>query len=430
MKEDSKIFSECAAKDNSAFLCKRFQLESPDPNDPLARSAFEHDRDRIIHSRAFRRLMHKTQIFNSKTNDHIRNRLTHTMEVYQIARAIGKSLGLNDVLIEAIALGHDLGHTPFGHVGERTLNNILMGCSKRIPQSFCPGIKEGFKHNFQGLAVLDYLETGKPNCKGLNITLAVREGILKHTKCTMPLGDTGEKTAVVYSNLNLTSIKTSEPSFTLEGQVVAIADEIAQCTHDLEDAYRQRVIEKADLKKMDIVQLMLKRHPQINLDKCSNTNDIRMNLLYYMINDLIQDVYEASVKNREQLKIYPTFEDEDTCIKESIIQFSSEMQDMTQKLSKIKRDKILMSRDVAIEDSKAEYIIEQIFKAYYEHPMQLPTYILERYCAQYGFEKSNLNERELKNSPSFVRLICDHIGSMTDQHAEREYMTLYTPSYR
>lgn len=430
MKEEFKRYSAWAAKDDSAFLCRRFQAEPSDTNGPLARSAFEHDRDRIIHSRAFRRLMHKTQIFNSKTNDHIRNRLTHTMEVYQIARGIGKALGLNDALIEAIALGHDLGHTPFGHVGERTLHNILMGCSKRIPQDFCPGIGEGFKHNFQGLSIVDYLETGKPNCKGLNISLAVREGILKHTKCTMPSGKNGKKAPVVYNNLDLTFIKISAPSFTLEGQAVAIADEIAQCTHDLEDAYRQRVIEKSDLEKMRIVKAMLKKYPQIKLDDCKNTNDIRMTLLYYMIGDLISDVYTASSKKLDKLDTLPTFEDESTCITENIIQFTPEIKEMTDELSKTKIDKILMSRDVAIEDSKAEYIIEQIFKAYYEHPMQLPTYILERYCAQHGLEKSSLNERELKANPHFVRLICDHIGSMTDQHAEREYMMLYTPSYR
>lgn len=381
MKTDYDELKKWAAPNDSKFLCRRANDEEPDSNGPLARTAFEHDRDRIIHSRAFRRLMHKTQIFNSKTNDHIRNRLTHTMEVYQIARGIGKPLGLNDTLIEAIALGHDLGHTPFGHVGERTLNSILMDKEK------CPEGGEGFKHNFQGLAILDYLETGKANWRGLNITLAVREGILKHTKCTIKPSENqnqsndNELNFVKYSQLNFESIDLGKPSFTLEGQTVAIADEIAQYTHDLEDAYRQGVIHISDLEEMDMVKMVAKKH-NIELRKCKSANDIRINLIYYMISDLITDVYNESVKNIMNAKIKPIFDDENTCINENIIKFSGDISEKVKRLERVKIDKIILSRDVAIEDAKAEYIIKQIFKAYYEHPRQMPAYILNRYSKQ------------------------------------------------
>lgn len=336
MMEYYKTYPEWAAPDDSSFLCKRSQIDPLDKNGPLARTAFEHDRDRIIHSRAFRRLMHKTQIFNSKTNDHIRNRLTHTMEVYQIARGIGKPLGLNDVLIEAIALGHDLGHTPFGHVGERTLHSILMGHSKRAAEKSIPKIDEGFKHNYQGLAVLDYLETGKQEGKGLNITLAVREGIFKHTGRKMKVE--GEKEEVKYSQLNLEYLLETENSFTLEGQTVAIADEIAQCTHDLEDALRQRIISIADLREMSITAAVLREY-NIELKENMNTNDIRMTLLYRLINKLITDVYYASVKKLDSMDEPPSFEDEHSCIREKIIDFSPEIAVMARELDRIKTEK-------------------------------------------------------------------------------------------
>lgn len=164
------------APNNSSFLNQRRHQEAPEDS-ICKRDAFQRDRDRIMHSRAFRRMMHKTQIFNANMGDHFRNRLTHTLEVSQIARSIGKVLGLNDELIEAIALGHDLGHTPFGHVGEKTLHKILM-YGEGLEEV---KIEEGFKHNFQSLRVVDDLESRCDDYSGINLTLAVREGILKHT---------------------------------------------------------------------------------------------------------------------------------------------------------------------------------------------------------------------------------------------------------
>jgi len=177
------------------------------------RPAFQHDRDRIIHFKSFRRLKHKTQVFLVPTGDHYRTRLTHTLEVSQIARTISKSLRLNEDLTEAIALGHDLGHTPFGHAGEDTLNEIVPG---------------GFNHAEQSLRVVDLLER---DGKGLNLTVEVREGILKHTK------GKGE-------------IICEDPSMmasTLEGQVVRMADIIAYINHDIDDAIRGGVISPNDL---------------------------------------------------------------------------------------------------------------------------------------------------------------------------------------
>lgn len=181
------------------------------------RTEFQRDRDRIIHSKSFRRLMHKTQVFLSPEGDHYRTRLTHTLEVTQVARTIARNLGLNEDLTEAIAMGHDLGHTPFGHNGEMVLNEIHPG---------------GFRHNEQSLRVVEVLES-TPNRKGMNLTFEVKDGILNHTG--------------------------SLPAATLEGQVVKISDRIAYINHDIDDAVRSGVITLDDLPK-DAINLFGRGH--------------------------------------------------------------------------------------------------------------------------------------------------------------------------
>jgi dGTPase len=176
------------------------------------RTEFMRDRDRIIHCKAFRRLQHKTQVFLSPTSDHYRTRLTHTLEVAQIAKTISKALFLNEILTEAIALGHDLGHTPFGHAGEAALNKIS---------------KNGFKHEIQSLRIVDIIAK---EGNGLNLTEEVRDGILKHSK-------------------GRGNIVTKDMPYTLEGQVVRISDCIAYVNHDIDDAIRAGIIEKGDLPK-------------------------------------------------------------------------------------------------------------------------------------------------------------------------------------
>ena len=175
MKEDV-IMNECLVKEKtvSEYLESREYAEEITKE----RSNYIHDRDRLIHSRAFRRMMHKTQIFNANKGDHYRNRLTHTLEVMQIARSIARRLELNEDLTEAIALGHDIGHTPFGHVGERTLNDIMMNGL----EGYIPPTKQGFKHNYQSVRIAERLESRRDEYTGMNLTLAVREGIIKHTK--------------------------------------------------------------------------------------------------------------------------------------------------------------------------------------------------------------------------------------------------------
>lgn len=198
------------------------------------RTDYQRDKDRIIHSKAFRRLMHKTQVFLAPEGDHFRTRLTHTIEVSQIARTIARGLGLNEDLTEAIAMGHDLGHTPFGHNGEKVLDDLHEG---------------GFRHNVQSLRVVDVLESNGVR-RGMNLTAEVRDGILNHTGKTMP--------------------------FTLEGQIVKISDRVAYINHDIDDALRSGVIVEEDL-------------PQECIRVLGKTHRGRINTL---VNDLIENSFD------------------------------------------------------------------------------------------------------------------------------------------
>ncbi len=209
---------------------------------PELRTPFQRDRDRIIHSKSFRRLMHKTQVFIGPAGDHVRTRLTHTLEVAQIARTIGRALGLNEDLIEAIGMGHDLGHTPFGHAGERAIATII----------------PGFRHNEQSLRIVDKLEK---DGAGLNLTEAVRDGILRHSK----------------SRSSLTGEMAGTPG-TLEGQVLKIADGVAYLNHDLDDALRAGEISDDDV-PTEVLSVLGDRH-SIRIDTMvrdivasSNTSD-------------------------------------------------------------------------------------------------------------------------------------------------------------
>lgn len=213
-----------------ATLSTRTRGRAKEERECELRTCFQRDRDRILHSKAFRRLKHKSQVFLSPEGDHYRTRLTHTLEVSQIARTIARALRLNEDLVEAISLGHDLGHTPFGHAGEEALNEIHPG---------------GFKHNEQSLRVVDYLER---DGEGLNLTWEVRDGIVKHSKTHLAC---------------LTASPEDLPA-TLEGQVVRWADVIAYVNHDIDDALRARVIRFEELPKNAIAVLGETHRERIN----------------------------------------------------------------------------------------------------------------------------------------------------------------------
>ncbi len=270
---------ETLSKDACKSSCSRGRARPEEP-DPI-RTCFQRDRDRILHCKSFRRLSHKTQVFIGVQGDHYRTRLTHTLEVSQIARTIARALALNEDLTEAIALGHDLGHTPFGHTGEFALQNVL-----KEYQISHPGHPEmSFMHNIQSLRVVDKIEK---DGRGLNLTEEVRDGILRHT---------GKVRA-----------------FTLEGQIVAIADRIAYTNHDVDDSIRAGLIRKDEL-PTSTKKVLGKNHSQrittlVNamIEGSDGTGEIRMEQRAWQAMDelrnfLFDRVYENSIAKSEEPKV-------------------------------------------------------------------------------------------------------------------------------
>lgn len=417
-------------KMNTPYLVRREHDEVFLEDDP--RSEFCHDRDRIIHSKAFRRLMHKTQIFNANKGDHYRNRLTHTLEVTQIARSISRQLGLDEDLVEAIALGHDLGHTPFGHVGERKLSELI---HEGLRGEF-DGSEFGFKHNFQSVRVVEFIERKCDEFPGINLTLAVREGMLKHTG--LKIKDShNEKYDVKYEStaLNTEDFCMDLPnSITLEGQVVAIADEIAQLTHDIEDGIRGGIISFDAFRTCDLVkeyvalQDVAFSEPNLSYNK---KNQIIKGLVGYLISDVVENS-KAEIQRYNEVNGTPDFSSPSSVYEKQCVSFSSEVKEKADDLAKNRNNWILSSKEISQADSKAEYFITQIFKAYYKHPKELPDYILARYYGCHDvdkFDREVISVKEMKQDPMFIRFICDHISGMTDQFAAREYMSLYIPDY-
>ncbi len=249
------------------------------------RTDFQRDRDRILYSKAFRRLKHKTQVFIFPEGDYFRTRLTHTLEVAQIGRSIARALRLNEDLTEAIALGHDLGHAPFGHAGEAALNELL---SRYLP-------KERFLHNEQSLRVVDYLENGK----GLNLTYETRDGILRHSKGRSNLG------ADDSLNKNL--------PYTQEGRIIRIADRLAYINHDIDDSLRAGLISESDLPKEAVNEIGLTTSQRLNsmisdvINVSSEKRDISMSDKMYGILNALKDfmftkVYTDSAAKAEEIK--------------------------------------------------------------------------------------------------------------------------------
>lgn len=291
------------------------------------RTDFQRDRDRIIHSKAFRRLKHKTQVFVAPEGDHYRTRLTHTLEVAQIARTIARALRLNEDLTEAIALGHDLGHTPFGHAGEYELNRL-----------YAPG----FTHNMQSLRVVDHLEHSKHGA-GLNLTAEVRDGILCHT------GD--------------------QKPFTLEGEIVRVADRIAYINHDIDDALRAGVITEADL-------------PARCVKILGETHSARIDT---MVNDMIRGSW-----GKPEIKMTPVIADAMSGLRDFLFA------------------KVYIGSRAKEEENKAKRLIRELYYHFCENQDAIPVSLLT-------------------DDDDIERAVCDYIAGMTDHYAINLYRQLFLP---
>lgn len=446
------------------------------------RSEFQRDRDRIVHSKAFRRLVDKAQIYTSSKGDHFRTRLTHTLEVNTLSRGIARILRLNEDLTEAIALGHDIGHTPFGHEGEREIHLIMSG-EILLSRNMKSENFGGFKHNFQSLRTVNYLEERYCECEGLDLTYQVMEGMLKHTdirKCKFEKPNevnqcrSCQKVCYEIDQFLKLGDKTKlhlEYSFptTIEGQVVAIADEIAQRSHDLDDGLACGVI-NIDVLEEDfrnngmgeLVQLIEEARILINKAKESRTiideNDLIRGILVpkilqFLIFQLVEETSRSIEKYLNALaKEGKEFKD-DPVVREKLVNFAPKDQQKVEYLKKIITQKVINSQEVNCFDAKSAYIIRKLFKAYYSNPRQLPDGVvsrIEREIAKYttnvtnirtGYKESvtqeiaiyqgnteqgNIIENRIKQR-CFMRCVADHIGGMTDEFANEQFRRLYIP---
>ncbi|MCG8608520.1 dNTP triphosphohydrolase [bacterium] len=376
------------------------------------RTAFQRDRDRIIHSRAFRRLKHKRQVFLTSESDHYRTRITHTLEVAQLSRTMARALGLNEDLVEAIALGHDLGHTPFGHLGEVVLNRIMIGssCFSGQTESVHYG---GFKHNYQSVRIVDHLEK-KYVFPGLNLTAPVREGILKHTRL--------KRDELNFQNFIFDGLRYDQDvSHTLEGQVVAICDEIAQRTHDLEDGMRAGLADADKVRRLQIVNLVEEKRQISNAD--SSHPNYRDWMIRGLINYLVRDVIENTLTNIQR---FEKNRGEMAGFDQEIVCFSDESNPIQKELNKFIYKEIIDFSRVNWADEIAEKLIFRLFEAYYQDPMLLPGYVIARYLSEassWTVTEAVLHPDEIptiRQDSGFFRTICDHIAGMTDHFALHE----------
>jgi dGTPase len=354
--------------------------ENPE-NEHLYRSVYQRDRDRIIHSTAFRRLEYKTQVFVNHEGDHYRTRLTHSIEVAQIARSISRALCLNEDLSEAIALAHDLGHTPFGHSGEDALRILMKHHG-------------GFEHNIQGLRVVDILEKRYSQFSGLNLSWEVRESIAKHK--------------LLSDDPNVIKFDLSKQPL-LEAKIVDIADSIAYDNHDIDDSLKAGLITESGLEE---VELWRYAREKVVEQYGSLTKDMEnIHTIKYLIDMEVTDLITHTQFMIEEMRIKTT-DDVQTC-KEGLVSFSPEISKKKLELQEFLQQNAYSHYRVVRMADKAKRFVEELFNAFIENPMQLPPEY------QKWIEEAGLYQG-----------VCDYIAGMTDRFAQDEYLKLFYPYER
>ncbi len=364
------------------------------------RTAFQRDRDRLVHARAFRRLKHKRQVFLITEGDHFRTRLTHTLEVAQISRTIGRALGLNEDLLEAIALGHDLGHTPFGHLGEEVLDEILQG-RDTLSGALSGEALGGFKHNYQSLRIVDELEQ-KYEYPGLNLTAPVREGMLKHTRL--------KRGQIHYPDLKTEGLFFElDDAITLEGQVVALSDEIAQRTHDFEDGLRAELVSPEEIRTLEIVRQIEQEaglQKLLSQNRYVYCNRLVNGLINLLASDLIQQTLANTARFIEEKKRSRHFDEE-------IVRFSAQVDPLQNQLNKFIYQRIIFAPENRGSDEDAVQVLRSLFRAYYEDATLWP--------ANTHFF---IQEQARNNDHEHARCIADFIAGMTDHFSLNEFERL------
>ncbi len=345
------------------------------------RSPYQRDRDRIIHSSAFRRLKHKTQVFVNTSDDHYRTRITHSLEVAQIARTLAKHFRLNEDLCETISLAHDLGHTPFGHAGEEALN-------------YCMRNNGGFDHNIQTIRIVTHLENKYYNFKGLNLTFETLDGLTKHNgpiynleKFNNILGKNYFKKKINFQN---------SPS--LEAQIASISDDIAYNSHDLEDGLRAKLFKLQDLKNLPILNSILNKH-KIKLKQFSKELVFRQ-IIRDIINVMVEDIIENTSKNIKKYKIKNI---NDVYKSEfPLVQFSKKMSSFHIKIKKFLKENMYLNKKVVHKTKNGKKVISALFIRIRKNP------------------RKYINIKDVKKL-DIDRSICDFIAGMTDRFAINLY---------
>ena len=356
-----------------------------DEDAPAYRSAFQRDRDRIIHSAAFRRLEYKTQVFVNHEGDMFRTRLTHSIEVAQISRTIARALGLNEDLVEAIALAHDLGHTPFGHAGQDALNACMRDYG-------------GFEHNLQSLRVVDLLEERYASFLGLNLTFETREGILKHCsrKNARELGALGER-----------FLNGGQPS--LEAQVANLADEIAYNNHDVDDGLRARLL---DIEILTSAAFFREQYETVRARwPALSGRRVVHETIRAMINRQATDLLDTSRAAIDAAR--PGSVDAVRGHRTALIRFSEPMLEQHRELKQLLRKELYRHYRVFRMSMKAQRIVKDLFDVFFDTPRSLP------HDTQRRIEERGGNESER------ARLVADYVAGMTDRFAIAEYGRLF-----
>lgn len=354
---------------------------------PTYRSEFQRDRDRIIHSTGFRRLEYKTQVFVNHEGDLYRTRLTHSLEVAQIARSVARTLSLDEDLTEAIALAHDIGHTPFGHAGQDALN----ACMKNY---------DGFEHNLQSLRIIDQLEKNYADFDGLNLSFETREGVLKHCslKHAATLGGIGER-----------FLNKTQPS--LEAQLTNIADQVAYNNHDIDDGLRSGLITIEQMRQIELFSIqydkVMWKYPELKGNRCVHETIRRM------IGEQVIDLVETS-KKRIEVANPENIEDVRKHGKQ-LISFSKEMQSRNQELKKFLRENLYYHHKVYRMTRKAHQVIEALFNAFMGDLRLLPP-------EHQKLARTGLLEH---GETGQARIIADYVAGMTDRYATKEYSRLF-----
>ena len=347
------------------------------------RNEFQRDRDRIIHSSAFRRLEYKTQVFVNHEGDMFRTRLTHSIEVGQIGRTIARALDVNEDLTEAICLAHDLGHTPFGHAGQDALNS----CMKDFG---------GFEHNLQSLRIVDLLEERYADFPGLNLTYETREGILKHCsqKNALGLGELGQR-----------FIKKNKPS--LEAQIANIADEIAYNNHDIDDGLRANLLNIDSLRESKFVESNYRE--VVKKWKDLNERQIRHEIVRRMIDYIVSDLIETSKDLIGKYK--PASVDSIRECGKSLIKMSQTTEKEHNNLKKILRKNLYQHEQVNLMSQRATETVKYLFNIYMEQPIFLTDELHMKIT----------KDSRIKDEQRKARIIADYIAGMTDRFALSEY---------